>query len=418
MNSDIKSPRLAAAGKERIDWAARDMPVLAKIRARFAKEKPLAGVRLAACLHVTTETANLMIALKDGGAEVVLCPSNPLSTQDDVAAALVRFWKIPVLAIHGEDRKTYYRHLVAALATKPQITLDDGADLVTMMHTTKKALAKHVWASMEETKTGVIRLKALEASKKLKIPVIAVNDAQTKYLFDNRYGTGQSTIDGIIRATDMLLAGKTFVVAGYGWCGRGVAMRARGLGAHVIVTEVDAIRALEAVMDGFPVLPMAQALKKAQIVVTITGNRDVIRKEHIAAMPDGLVLANSGHFNVEIDLDALRKAAKSISRVRENVEEYVLRDGRRIMVLGEGRLVNLACAHGHPASVMDMSFATQALCAEYVAKNKGKLSIKVHDVPADLEQWIATTKLASLGFAMDQLTVRQKKYLSSWQEGT
>lgn len=418
MTSDIKSPRLATAGKERIDWAARDMPVLEKIRARFAKEKPLAGVRLAACLHVTTETANLMIALKDGGAEVVLCPSNPLSTQDDVAAALVRFWKIPVFAIHGEDRKTYYRHLVAALATKPQITLDDGADLVTMMHTTKKALAKHVWASMEETKTGVIRLKALEASKKLKIPVIAVNDAQTKYLFDNRYGTGQSTIDGIIRATDMLLAGKTFVVAGYGWCGRGVAMRARGLGAHVIVTEVDAVRALEAVMDGFVVLPMAQALKKAQIAVTITGNRDVIRKEHIAAMPDGLVLANSGHFNVEIDLDALRKAAKSVTRVRENVEEYVLRDGRRIMVLGEGRLVNLACAHGHPASVMDMSFATQALSAEYVAKNKGKLAVKVHDVPAELEQWIATTKLASLGFAMDQLTLRQKKYLTSWQEGT
>ncbi len=418
MDFDIKSPRLAAEGKERIDWAMRDMPVLQKIRERFEKEKPLQGVRLAACLHVTSETANLMIVLQAAGADVVLCPSNPLSTQDDVAAGLVKFWKMPVFAMHGEDRKTYYRHLVAALATKPQITLDDGADLVTMLHTTKKGLTKHVWASMEETKTGVIRLKALEASKKLKIPVIAVNDAQTKYLFDNRYGTGQSTVDGIIRATDALLAGKTFVVAGYGWCGRGVAMRARGMGAHVIVTEVDAVRALEAVMDGFPVLPIAEALKKAQIAVTITGNRDVIRKEHIAHMPDGLVLANSGHFNVEIDLDALKSAAKEVTRVREHVEEYRLKDGRRIMVLGEGRLVNLACAHGHPASVMDMSFATQALSAEYVAKEKGNLAVKVHDVPHAIEEWIATTKLASLGFSIDRLTLRQKKYLLDWREGT
>jgi adenosylhomocysteinase len=418
MQFDIKNIRLAPKGKERIDWAARDMPVLEKIRARFSKEKPLAGVRLAACLHVTTETANLMITLKDGGAEAVLCPSNPLSTQDDVAAALVKFWKIPVFAIHGEDRKTYYRHLAAALAIKPQITLDDGADLVTLLHTKKRHLQRHVWASMEETKTGVIRLQALERTKALRIPVVAVNDALTKYLFDNRYGTGQSTIDGIIRATDMLLAGKTFVVAGYGWCGRGVALRARGMGAHVIVTEVDALKALEAVMDGFPVLPMKEALRRgAQVVVTLTGNRDVVRQEHFSAMANGLVLANSGHFNVEI-LEALQRAAKSVVRVREHVDEYTLRDGRRVYLLGEGRLVNLACAHGHPASVMDMSFATQSLCAEYVAKNRGKLLVKVHDVPEDIEQWIATAKLASLGFSMDVLTPRQKKYLSDWREGT
>lgn len=419
MDHDIKNIRLAPQGKERIDWADRDMPVLAKIRERFRTEKPLAGVRLAACLHVTTESANLMITLVAAGADVVLCPSNPLSTQDDVAAALVKFWKIPVFAIHGEDRKTYYRHLIAALATRPQITLDDGADLVTVLHTKKRHLQRHVWASMEETKTGVIRLQALERTKALRIPVIAVNDAQTKYLFDNRYGTGQSTIDGIIRATDMLLAGKTFVVAGYGWCGRGLALRARGMGAHVIVTEVDALKALEAVMDGFPVLPMREALQRgAQVVVTLTGNRDVVRQEHFVAMSDGLVLANSGHFNVEIDLEALKKAAKSVVRVREHVDEYTLRDGRRIYVLGEGRLVNLACAHGHPASVMDMSFATQALCAEYVVRERGKLPIRVLDVPHEIEQWIAKTKLASLGFSLDVLTARQKKYLSSWQEGT
>ncbi|MDP2934116.1 MAG: adenosylhomocysteinase, partial [bacterium] len=366
LKSDIKSPRLAAQGLARIKWAAREMPVLELIKKRFEKDKPLAGVRIAACLHVTSETANLMQTLKAGGAEVVLCASNPLSTQDDVAAALVKSFGVPVFAIKGEDRRTYYKHLSSALSIHPRITMDDGADLVSLLHGAKKNLAKHVWGSSEETTTGVIRLRALEKQGKLLFPVVAVNDSKTKYMFDNRYGTGQSTLDGIIRATNTLIAGKAFVVAGYGWCGRGVAMRAKGHGADVIVCEVDAVRALEARMDGFRVMPMMDAAKQGDIFVTVTGDINVIDVEHFKLMKDGVIVSNSGHFNVEVNLDGLKKLTKQISEVRPNVAEYLLKSGKKIHVLAEGRLVNLAAAEGHPAAVMDMSFANQALAAVFI----------------------------------------------------
>lgn len=424
--SDIKSPRLAATGKSRIEWAAREMPVLKLIKARFEKDKPLAGVRLAACLHVTSETANLMEVLKAGGAEVVLCASNPLSTQDDVAASLTRHSQIPVLAIKGEDRKTYYRHLNQALSIKPQITMDDGADLVSLLHGPKKSLAKYVWGSSEETTTGVIRLRALESRKLLKFPVIAVNDSMTKHFFDNRYGTGQSTLDGILRATNILLAGKVFVVAGYGWCGKGLASRAAGMGAQVIVTEIDPVRALEARMDGFEVMPMKEAVRLADIVVTVTGNINVLDTDHFLVMKDGCIVANSGHFNVEINLEGLKKLSKSVVELKPNVEEYELkgakgsngRKGKRVVVLAQGRLVNLAAAEGHPSMVMDMSFANQAMAASFIAKNHEKLEPKVYTIEKELDEEVAALKLQSLGVKIDSLTPRQKKYLSSWNEGT
>ena len=416
---DVKNFALAPKGKGRIEWADTQMPVLRAIRARFAKEKPLQGLRIAACLHVTTETANLLRAFIAGGAKVVTCASNPLSTQDDAAASLVRDYEIPVYAIRGENPKTYYAHLNAALDTQPHITLDDGADLVTEIHLRRQDLIPDLIASMEETTTGVIRLRAMERDGALRIPVVSVNDAHTKYMFDNRYGTGQSTVDGIIRATNVLLAGRTFVVAGYGWCGRGLASRARGLGAKVVVTEVDAIRALEATMDGFEVMPMGKAVRVADVICTVTGNKGVLRREHFAVLKDGCIVANSGHFNVELDLVALAKLSKKIDRgVREHVDRYRLRNGRTVHVLGEGRLVNLACAEGHPASVMDMSFATQALMTEWVAKRRGRLGIKIHEVPREIEEWISRIKLQSLGIAIDRLTPEQKKYMTSWQEGT
>lgn len=418
INSDIKSPRLAAAGLSRIKWAAREMPVLKLIKQRFEKERPLAGVRLAACLHVTSETANLMEALKAGGAEVVLCASNPLSTQDDVAAALVRYIGVSVYAIRGEDRKTYYRHLNRALSTRPQITMDDGADLASLLHGTKKNLAKNVWGGSEETTTGVIRLRALEQKKLLKFPVVAVNDSLTKHLFDNRYGTGQSTIDGILRATNTLIAGKCFVVAGYGWCGKGLAMRAKGLGAHVIVTEVDPVRALEARMDGFEVMPMMDAVKKADIAVTVTGDINVLDAQHFRVMKDGCIVANSGHFNVEINLPALKKISKEVLETKPNVQEYTTRDGRRLFILCEGRLVNLAAAEGHPAQVMDMSFANQALAAVFIARNHKTLEPRVYTLEKELDEEVASLKLRSMGIKIDTLTPRQKKYLSAWDEGT
>jgi adenosylhomocysteinase len=414
---DIKSPRLASSGQARIVWAAREMPVLKQIRARFEKEQPLAGVRLAACLHVTAETANLMSVLRAGGAQVVLCASNPLSTQDDVAAALVKSG-IPVFAIKGEDRKTYYRHLNQALSIKPQITMDDGADLVSLLHGQKQRLSKYIWGSSEETTTGVIRLRALEAKKLLKFPVVAVNDSQTKHFFDNRYGTGQSTIDGILRTTNTLIAGKTFVVAGYGWCGKGLAMRASGMGANVIVTEVDPVKALEARMDGFEVMPMLEAVKKADIVVTVTGDINVLDMPHFKVMKDGCVVANAGHFNVEINLAAVKKLAKTVLPVKPNVEAYSLRDGRTIYVLAEGRLVNLASAEGHPAAVMDMSFANQALAAVFLARNHQHLENKVYTIEHELDKEVASLKLKSLGIKIDTLTPRQKKYLTSWNQGT
>ncbi|MCL5436168.1 MAG: adenosylhomocysteinase [Patescibacteria group bacterium] len=418
IKSDIKSPRLAQTGKARIEWAAREMPVLKLIKARFEKERLLAGVRLAACLHVTAETANLMEVLKAGGAEVVLCASNPLSTQDDVAAALVRYTGVSVYAIRGEDRKTYYRHLSQALSIKPQITMDDGADLVSLLHGAKQHLSKYIWGSSEETTTGVIRLRALEAKKLLKFPVVAVNDSQTKHFFDNRYGTGQSTIDGILRATNTLIAGKTFVVAGYGWCGKGLAMRAKGLGASIIVTEVDPVKALEAKMDGFEVMPMLDAAKRADIVVTVTGDINVLDGQHFKAMKDGCIVANSGHFNVEINLPALKKLSKAVQTVKPGVEVYEMRDGRKFYVLAEGRLVNLAAAEGHPATVMDMSFANQALAAVFLVRNHGKLEKKVYTIEKELDEEVASLKLKSLGIKIDVLTPRQKKYLSSWDEGT
>jgi adenosylhomocysteinase len=418
MRYDVKDVRLAKAGQARIEWAGNSMPVLAQIRERFRKTKPLKGHRLSACLHVTTETANLAITLRDGGAEVVLCASNPLSTQDDVAAALAKEHGIPVFAIKGEDHKTYYRHLVQALAHRPTMTMDDGADLVTMVLRERRELIPGITGGTEETTTGVIRLKAMEKDGVLGYPIVAVNDADTKHLFDNRYGTGQSTIDGILRATNLLLAGSRFVVAGYGWVGRGVAQRARGAGARVIVTEVDPTRALEAVMDGFEVMSMAGAARVGQVFVTVTGNKSIIRKEHFKAMRDGAVVCNSGHFNVELDIPALESLARKKRTVKPFVEEYTLPGGRRVFLLGEGRLINLASAEGHPASVMDMSFANQALSAEFMAKKGHELERKVYGVPAEIDREIARLKLLAMGIRIDALTPEQKTYLASWQEGT
>jgi len=419
MKKDVADLSLAPEGKRRIFWADNDMPVLAQIRERFGKGKPLKGKNVSACLHITAETANIARALKAGGASVVLCASNPLSTQDDVAASLVKDFGIPVFAICGENRSTYYKHINAAIDHKPVMTFDDGADLVNELHTRRKKDAHRIIASMEETTTGVIRLRALANEGKLKFPVIAVNDAATKHLFDNRYGTGQSTVDGIIRATDFLMAGKKVVVAGYGWCGRGFAMRVRGMGAIVIVTEIDAIKALEAAMDGFEVMPMAQAAKVGELFVTLTGNKNVIRAEHFRVMKDRAVVANSGHFNVEIDIPALKKISKKVRRnVRGHVDEYILRNGKRIYLLAEGRLINLAAAEGHPASVMDMSFATQALEAEYVIKRQGRLSVAVHDVPMEIEQRVSMLKMKSMSIAIDKLTPEQVEYLASSGEGT
>ncbi|ACI20794.1 MULTISPECIES: adenosylhomocysteinase [Thermodesulfovibrio] len=415
---DIKDIKLAEKGKLRIEWAEMDMPVLRMIRDRFKKEKPLKGVKLAACLHVTTETANLMITLKEGGAELALCASNPLSTQDDVASALVKYYKIPVFAIKGEDRDTYYKHIYQALEIKPHITMDDGADLVSTLHKEKRKLLSHVLGGTEETTTGVIRLRAMADDGALKYPVIAVNDAYTKHLFDNRYGTGQSTIDGILRATNRLLAGSIFVVCGYGWCGRGVAMRAKGMGARVVVTEVDPLKALEAVMDGFDVMPIIDAAKIGDIFVTVTGNINVISENVFSKMKNGAIVANTGHFNVEIDIEGLNKLSKSKRVIREFVEEYTLKDGRRIYLLAEGRLVNLSAAEGHPAAVMDMSFANQALSAEYIFKNAKKLEKKVYSVPEEIDREIARLKLESMGIKIDKLTKEQDKYLHSWQMGT
>ena len=421
VKGDVKDFALAAMGKKRIDWAEQNMPVLRQIREQFARTKPLKGIRLSACLHVTTETANLMRTLKAGGAEVLLCASNPLSTQDDTAASLIKHDGIPTFAIRAEDRNTYYRHLHAVLATKPVVTLDDGADLVNLLHTESRyaSQAGQMRASLEETTTGVIRLRAMERDRKLKIPVVAVNDADTKYLFDNRYGTGQSTVDGILRATNILFAGKNFVIAGYGWCGKGVAMRARGMGAQIIVTEVNPIRALEAAMDGFRVMPMSEAVRVGDVFITLTGDTSVLRKEHFEKMKDGAILCNSGHFDVEIDLNALKSLSKTVEKdVRPNVEAYHIASNRTIYVLGEGRLVNLAAAEGHPAAVMDMSFATQALAVHWVITNKKALDTRVHQVPKAIEDQIATLKLSSMGIKCDRLTPEQKKYLSSWEFGT
>jgi adenosylhomocysteinase len=439
---DVKDLSLASAGRKRVDWAERDMPVLRAIRQRFDKEKPLAGMRMSACLHITAETANLARALKAGGADLVLCASNPLSTQDDVAACLVKDFGIAVYAIKGEDEHTYYRHIASALQHRPNVTMDDGADLVsamifiklnrlddvhnevrkwaaTLSAADRTELVGNVVASMEETTTGVIRLRAMEKDCVLSLPVIAVNDAQTKHFFDNRYGTGQSTIDGVIRATDALLAGRQFVVCGYGWCGKGVALRARGMGAHVIVTEVNPIRALEAAMDGFQVKPIAEAAPLGDLFITVTGDIHVIRSEHFAAMKDGAMICNSGHFNVELALEDLAKLATTINKnVREFVDEYVLKNGKRLYVLGEGRLINLAAAHGHPASVMDMSFAAQALATEWSVQNKGRLEHKVHQVPKEVDEFVASLKLQTMGISIDSLTAEQKHYLESWEMGT
>jgi len=415
---DIKDPSLAEQGLLRIEWAEREMPVLRLIRERFRKEKPLQGVRLGACLHVTSETANLMRTLREGGAEVALCASNPLSTQDDVAAALVEHYQIPVYAIKGEDEETYYQHIAAVLDHHPQVTMDDGADLVSTLHKSRRELLPDVIGGTEETTTGVIRLRALQAQGKLAYPIIAVNDADTKHLFDNRYGTGQSTIDGIIRATNVLLAGKTFVVCGYGWCSRGIAMRARGMGANVIVTEVDPLRALEAVMDGYRVMPMRQAAQVGDIFVSATGDLHVIDREHFERMKDGAIVANSGHFNVEINLEALGEMATEVKKVRPFVEQYTLADGRHIYVLGEGRLVNLAAAEGHPSAVMDMSFANQALSAEFIVCHHAELEKAVYPVPEEIDKNVALLKLQAMGIEIDELTEEQKKYLSSWESGT
>jgi adenosylhomocysteinase len=419
LKSDVKDMKLASAGQKRIEWAQNQMPVLQSIRKRFGKQKPLKGQRVAACLHVTTETANLMITLRDAGADVVLCASNPLSTQDDVAAALTKEHGVPTFAIKGEDHKTYYRHLESALAQKPTMTMDDGADLVTLVLSKRQDLAKGVLGGTEETTTGVIRLRSMEKDGVLRYPIIAVNDADTKHLFDNRYGTGQSTLDGIVRATNVLLAGTRFVVCGYGWVGRGVAARARGAGARVIVTEIDPTRALEAVMDGYEVMPMAEAAKVGQVFVTVTGNKGIIRKEHFKDMPDGAIVCNSGHFNVELDIPGLESLSKGKREVKPFVDEYVMRSGgRRVYLLGEGRLINLASAEGHPASVMDMSFANQALSAEYMAQNGKRLEKRVHRVPVEIDKEIARLKLESMGIGIDTLTPEQHKYLASWQEGT
>ncbi|MFH0947864.1 MAG: adenosylhomocysteinase [Elusimicrobiota bacterium] len=452
MNYDVKDLKLAEVGKNRIEWAERDMPVLRLIKERFAKEKPLKNITVAACLHVTSETANLMLTMKEGGAKIFLCASNPLSTQDDVAASLVSDFGIPTFAIKGEDNKTYYKHIQSVLAANPQITMDDGADLVTTLHTGSRVhgfMSSRVIGGTEETTTGVIRLKAMAKDGVLKYPIIAVNDALTKHLFDNRYGTGQSTLDGIIRATNVLLAGRNVVVVGYGWCGRGVAMRAKGMGANVIVTEIDHLKAIEALMDGFQVMPMMDASKVGDIFVTLTGDINVVDKQHFLKMKSGAIVCNSGHFNVEINIPALKKLCSStrsgriyptIRKVKEFVEEYTLKNGRKIYILADGRLINLAAAEGHPASVMDMSFANQSLAAEYLVKNVGsrrchseesrynrddeaistqmKLQNQVYPVPKDIDEKIAELKLASLGVQIDKLTPEQKKYLSSWQEGT
>lgn len=417
MNYDVKDIKLASAGKQLIEWAEREMRVLRLIKTRFEKEKPLKGVTLAACLHVTSETANLMRTLKAGGANVFLAASNPLSTNDAVAAALVKEYGIPTFAIKGEDNKTYFKHLNAVLDNKPNMTMDDGADLVSIMHTTRKELLAGVVGSNEETTTGVIRLRAMEQDKALKIPVLAVNDNLTKHLFDNQYGTGQSTLDGVIRATNILLAGRNFVVVGYGWCGRGLARRASGMGAHTIVCEVDPVKALEANMDGFRIMPLVEAMAIADVVVTVTGDKHVIDTVHLKAAKDGLILANSGHFDVEINKIALKKMAKSVRTVRPFVEEYVI-GKKKLYLLAEGRLVNLGSAEGHPASVMDMSFAGQALGTEYMWNNRGKLENKVYALPKALDSEIAAIKLKSEGIAIDALTAEQKEYLASWKEGT
>jgi len=416
-NYDIKDPSLVDEGKLRIEWAGKEMPVIKLIKQRFAKEKPLQGIRVSACLHITTETANLAMALKEGGADLVLCASNPLSTQDDVAAALVDFG-IPVNAIKGEDNKTYYKHIITALEHKPQLTVDDGADLVSTLHKEHTELIHNVIGGTEETTTGVIRLRNMAKEGKLGYPLIAVNDAQTKHFFDNRYGTGQSTIDGITRATNILWAGRKVVVCGYGWCGKGIAMRAHGLGAQVIITEVDPIRALEAAMDGYQVMPLLEACQVGSIFITATGDMNVIDKAHFLQMKDGAIMANSGHFNVEINIPALESLAKSKRRIRPYVDEYSLADGRRIYLLGEGRLINLAAAEGHPASVMDMSFANQALCLEYLAKMRGKLKPDVYPVPEEIDKEIGRLKLASMNITIDSLTKEQQKYLQSWEAGT
>jgi adenosylhomocysteinase len=416
-NYDIKDIKLAETGRQRIDWAYREMPVLNLIRERFTKEKPLKGIRISGCLHITTETANLALTLKEGGAGVVLCASNPLSTQDDVAAALVEYG-IPTNAIKGEDDETYYKHIISALDNRPQLTIDDGADLVSTIHTRRSDLIADIIGGAEETTTGIIRLRSMEKDGQLKYPMIAVNDAETKHFFDNRYGTGQSTIDGIIRATNVLFAGKKVVVCGYGWTGKGVSMRARGMGAHVIVIEVEPVRALEAMMEGYQVMPLVEAAKIGDIFITVTGDKNVIDKAHFQVMKDGAIMANSGHFNSEINIPVLEKMARSRRTVRTYVEEFKLPDGRCLYLLGEGRLINLAAAEGHPASVMDMSFANQALCAEYMVKNRGKLEIKVHPVPVEIDKEVARLKLKAMGVAIDTLTAEQQKYLASWDEGT
>jgi adenosylhomocysteinase len=416
--SDVKDLALADAGKRRIEWAAQSMPVLAAIRKQFIKTQPLTGIRVAACLHVTCETANLMIALRDGGASIALCASNPLSTQDDVAAALVREYSIPTFAIKGESNDVYYQHINSALDHQPQITMDDGADVVSALHSKRKDLLAGVIGGTEETTTGVIRLRAMAKEKVLAYPIVAVNDALTKHLFDNRYGTGQSTLDGIIRATNILLAGMTLVVAGYGWCGRGVAMRARGMGANVIVTEIDPTKAIEAIMDGFRVMTMHDAAPIGDVFVTVTGNKSVIARDHFERLKSGAILCNSGHFNVEIDLETLGSMASGTRETRPFVDEFAMRDGRKVYVLGEGRLINLAAAEGHPASVMDMSFANQALSAEYMVKNHAKLEKKVYSVPEELDKQVAKMKLESMGFSIDRLTPEQEEYLAGWAEGT
>lgn len=419
MNYHVKDFGLAEEGKRRLLWADNDMPVLKLIRKRFEKEKPLKGVRLSGCLHVTAETANLMRTLQAGGADCLLCASNPLSTQDDIAAALVKHYGMKVYAIKGEDNKTYYDHIIAALEHKPHITIDDGADLISTLHKKYKPLCKQIWGSLEETTTGVIRLRAMEKDKALKLPVIAVNDADMKHLFDNRYGTGQSTVDGIIRATDILLAGKTVVIAGYGWCGRGVANRCKGMGANVVVTEVNPIRAIEAAMDGFRVMDMKEAAKIGDLFCTLTGNKHVVRPEHFKEMKDGAMVANSGHFDIELDLVGLKKISKKVVMgVRNCVDKFVLKSGRNIFVLAQGRLINLSAAEGHPASVMDMSFAVQSLTSEYVAKNHKKLKSMVYNVPKNIDAWVSELKLKAMGITIDTLTKEQEKYLAEWRVGT
>ena len=415
---DIKNIDLAELGKRRIEWANQSMPVLQSIRKDFIKSQPLKGIRISACLHVTTETANLAITLRDGGADMVLCASNPLSTQDDVAASLVRDYNISVHAIKGEDNETYYKHILSALDHKPHLTMDDGADLVSTALTKRQDVVDGIIAGTEETTTGVIRLRAMAKDGALRYPIVAVNDAMTKHMFDNRYGTGQSTMDGVIRCTNSLVAGSKFVIAGYGWCGRGLASRARGMGADVIVTEIDPTKAIEAVMDGYRVMSMHEAAKIGDIFVTVTGNKNVIGREHFAAMKDGAVVANSGHFNVEIDIPALEKMSSSKRQTREFVDEYAMKDGRKIYLLGEGRLINLAAAEGHPASVMDMSFANQALSCEFLVKNHKSLERKVYPVPEELDKKIARLKLESMGIKIDRLTPEQEEYLASWSEGT